>query len=67
MSELRKETALKITGIHPAFHDHSQTVLEFDNGMEETFLPWFINAKKPKVGSFYVKDAEGFVHIVESI
>lgn len=67
MSQLLKETALKIEAIHPAFHDREQTVLVFDNGMEETFLPWFIEAKQPKIGHYYVKDTDGFTRIVESL
>lgn len=67
MITLIKETAMKIIGIRPSENDPSLTVLEFDNGTKDTFLPWFIDAKKPRLGSFYVKDSEGFIQIVDAI
>lgn len=59
--------ALKIVAMHPSEKDASLTVLVFENGLKEAFLPWFVEAKSPKVGAYLVTDKDGFKRCVDTL
>lgn len=59
--------ALKIVAMYPSEKDGNLTVLAFENGAKETFLPWFVQAKAPKVGAYLVTDKDGFKRCVDTL
>lgn len=67
MYTLLNETARKIQAITPSSKDENVSVIHFDQGKSESFLSWFMESKKPVVGSYLVKDSEGFTRCVATL
>lgn len=67
MHSLMINTARKITAINKSTRDENVSVILFENGSKEAFLPWFMEEKKPTVGAYLVKDKDGFTRCVATL
>lgn len=65
--EILTSTAKKISAIKKHVIDRMISVVEFEDGTEETFLDWFFEKHKPEVGQYIAKDHDGFTRVVAAL